>query len=49
MTTRSRKKDRLLHWRVVVDTNVFLGGVLWPKSVPGKIIRLWKKGDVQFF
>lgn len=49
MTTRSRKKDRLLHWRVVVDTNVFLGGVLWPKSVPGKIIRLWKKGDAQLF
>ncbi len=49
MTTRSRKKERLLHWRVVVDTNVFLGGVVWPKSVPGKIIRLGKNGSLQLF
>lgn len=49
MTTRSRKKERLLRWRIVVDTNVFLGGVLWPKSAPGRIIGLWKNGSVQLF
>ncbi|NUO81260.1 putative toxin-antitoxin system toxin component, PIN family [candidate division KSB1 bacterium] len=49
MTTRSRKKDRLLYWRVVVDTNVFLGGVLWPKSVSGKILQLWKRNRLQLF
>ncbi|MCK6557860.1 putative toxin-antitoxin system toxin component, PIN family [candidate division KSB1 bacterium] len=49
MSPRSRKKSRLLHWRVVLDTNVFLSGVLWPASAPGRIIRLWKNGHLQLF
>jgi putative PIN family toxin of toxin-antitoxin system len=49
MSRRSRKKNRLLFRRVVVDTNVLLAGVLSQKSASGQIIQLWKGGELQFY
>ncbi|MGH7451710.1 MAG: putative toxin-antitoxin system toxin component, PIN family, partial [bacterium] len=49
MSKRSRKKDRLLFRRVVLDTNVLLGGVLSPRKAAGQIIRLWKSGKLQLY
>ncbi len=49
MSRRGRKKARLLFRRVVMDTNVPLGGVLSPKYASGQIIRLWKGGKLQLY
>jgi putative PIN family toxin of toxin-antitoxin system len=49
MSRRSRKKDRLLSRRVVIDTNTLLSGVLSPRKAAGQIIRLWKAGKLQLY
>lgn len=49
MKRRSRKKERLLFRRVVIDTNTLLGGVLSPRKAAGQIIRLWKTGKLQLY
>lgn len=49
MSQRSRKKARMLYRRIVLDTNVLLGGVLSPKKAAGQIIRLWKSGKLQLY
>jgi putative PIN family toxin of toxin-antitoxin system len=49
MNRRSRKKDRLLFRRVVIDTNTLLGGILSPRKAAGKIIQLWKTGKLQLY
>lgn len=33
--------------RVVLDTNVFLSGIAYPASVPGKILAAWRHGSVE--
>lgn len=32
--------------RVILDTNVLVSGIAYPKSVPGKIIAAWRSGSV---
>lgn len=32
--------------RVILDTNVLVSGIAYPKSVPGKIIAAWRNGSV---
>jgi putative PIN family toxin of toxin-antitoxin system len=49
MTRRSRKKNRLLFRRVVIDTNALLGGILSPRKAAGQIVRLWKTGKLQLY
>jgi predicted nucleic acid-binding protein len=49
MSRRSRKKDRLLYRRVVIDTNTLLAGILSPRKAAGQIIRLWKAGKLQLY
>jgi putative PIN family toxin of toxin-antitoxin system len=49
VSQRSRKKDRLLFRRVVIDTNTLLSGVLSPRKAAGKIIQLWKTGKLQLY
>lgn len=45
MTKRSQKKERLLHWRVVIDTNVIISSI-W-KNPSRDIVNLWKRGKIQ--
>ncbi len=33
--------------RVVVDTNVFVSGLLLPESVPGRIVQAWRDGQFE--
>jgi putative PIN family toxin of toxin-antitoxin system len=30
--------------RVVLDTNVLLSGIAYPRSIPGKILAAWRRG-----
>jgi uncharacterized protein len=32
--------------RVVLDTNVLVSGVAYPKSIPGRIVSLWQQGGL---
>ena len=45
MTRRSQKKERLLHWRVVIDTNVIISSI-W-KNPSRDVLNLWKRGKIQ--
>ena len=45
MTKRSQKKQRLLHWRVVIDTNVIISSI-W-KNPSRDVSNLWKRGKIQ--
>jgi putative PIN family toxin of toxin-antitoxin system len=45
VTKRSRKKERLLHWKVIIDTNVLISG-FW-KNPSQQVLKLWKQGKVQ--
>lgn len=33
--------------RIVIDTNVFMGGLLAPEKAPGRLLRLWEDGAVE--
>ena len=33
--------------RVVLDTNVLLSGVSYPRSIPGKILAAWQHGSLE--
>jgi putative PIN family toxin of toxin-antitoxin system len=33
--------------RVVLDTNVLVSGLAYPKSVPGRIIAAWRQGGLE--
>lgn len=33
--------------RVVLDTNVLLSGIAYPRSLPGKILMAWRHGSVE--
>lgn len=46
MTKRSRKQKRLLHWQVVLDTNVLVAGIGW-RGVSRQVLELWKTGQIQ--
>ncbi len=37
---------RLLPWRVVVDTNTWISGVLFPESVPGQLLKYLRRSAV---
>lgn len=32
--------------RVVVDTNVLVSGLAYPRSIPGQIVSLWRQGGL---
>lgn len=33
--------------RVVLDTNVLLSGLMYPGSVPGKVVRAWREASLE--
>ena len=33
--------------RVVLDTNVLVSGIAYPKSIPGRIIGTWRQGGLE--
>lgn len=33
--------------RVVIDTNVFVSGLLLPESIPGRIVQAWRDGHFE--
>jgi putative PIN family toxin of toxin-antitoxin system len=33
--------------RAVVDTNVFISGIMLPKSIPGRVLAAWRSGHFE--
>jgi putative PIN family toxin of toxin-antitoxin system len=46
MTKRSRKQERLLRWKIVLDTSVLVAALGWGGAALD-VLNLWKTGHIQ--
>lgn len=46
MTRRSRKQERLLRWKVVLNTSVIVSAIGWG-GASAQVLDLWKAGQIQ--
>jgi putative PIN family toxin of toxin-antitoxin system len=46
MTARTRKQERLLRWKVVLNTSVIISAIGWGGAAD-HVLNLWKMGHIQ--